>query len=134
MLVFYFFKPYDFSLSKIQNSIEQAKITNKELSERNTPELLPPLRMTAKRQDFKTDTMPLPVNPELSCSMNSIHQCFDWSRCPISSGFPVYFYESFSNDEDSWVQDVGKKSGYYTEDPDEACLFVVSGPPEQQRL
>ena len=39
----------------------------------------------------------------------------------------MYFYESLSNDEDSWVQEVGKKSGYYTEDPDEACLFVVSG-------
>ena len=61
--------------TKIQNSIEQAKITNKELSERNTPELLPPLRITAKRPNSKVDSMPPPVNPDLSCSMNSIHQC-----------------------------------------------------------
>lgn len=30
-------------------------------------------------------------------------------------------------DENSWVLEVGRKSGYLTNDPDEACLFVVSG-------
>ena len=59
--------------------------------------------------------------------MNSIHQCFDWSRCPISSGFPIYFYENMANDDNSWVHEVGRISGYYTEDPDEACLYVVPG-------
>ena len=32
-----------------------------------------------------------------------------------------------ANDESNWVQEVGRKSGYFTEDPDEACLYVVPG-------
>ena len=88
---------------------------------------MPPLRITAKRPNSKVDSMPHPVNSGLSCSMNSIHQCFDWSRCPISSGFPIYFYENMANDDNSWVHEVGRISGYYTEDPDEACLYVVPG-------
>ena len=32
-----------------------------------------------------------------------------------------------ANDDNSWVHEVGRISGYYTEDPDEACLYVVPG-------
>ena len=115
-------------LEKLQITIEQAKLTHKELSERNTPELLPPLRMTAGLQNPVTNNPHLPVNAESSCTMNSEYQCFDWSRCPISSGFPIYFYEKENmDDENEWVISVGRKSGYFTSNPDEACLFVVSG-------
>ena len=107
-------------------TIEQAKLTHKELSERSTPELLPPLRMTAAIDGNVNEILQASPISTLSCKMNS--PCFDWSRCPVSSGFPVYIYEnSMIKRDDGWVFSVGKKSGYYTKNPDEACLFVVPG-------
>ena len=53
--------------------------------------------------------------------------CFDLSRCPISSGFPVYFYNNlygWTSTKDGY--------GYLTNNPDEACLFVVSYHPESK--
>ena len=84
--------------------------------------------MTAGLQNKISDSPQLPSNVALPCTMNSESQCFDWSRCPISSGYPIYFYENDSmDDENGWANSVGRKSGYFTSDPNEACLFVVSG-------
>ena len=81
--------------------------------------------MTALVHEGAVDSYKSSINSALTCKMNS--QCFDWSRCPISSGFPVYFYKNDMDNENSWVVSVGIKSGYRTRNPEEACLFVVSG-------
>ena len=84
--------------------------------------------MTAELQNKIIDSPQFSINGVLSCTMNTESQCFDWSRCPISSGYPIYFYENDNmDDENEWVISVGRKSGYFTSDPNEACLFVVSG-------
>ena len=48
-------------------------------------------------------------------------QCFDLTRCPLSSGFPVFFYET---SKASWILD-GNGFGYRSEDPETACLYVA---------
>ena len=111
-------------LDKIMITIEQAKLTHKELSERNTPELLPPLRMTAGVDNAISELPKMSPLSAISCTMS---KCFDWSRCPISSGFPIYFYQDGIDEGDDWAISVGKKSGYFTSDPNQACLFVVAG-------
>ena len=84
--------------------------------------------MTARLQNKISESPQFPSNAALPCTMNSESQCFDWSRCPISSGYPIYFYENNNmDDENGWANFVGRKSGYFTSDPNEACLFVVSG-------
>ena len=103
------------ALDKLRISIEQAEQAQKELAERNTPELRPPLRLQAKVQDNyiaaqKTDPG--------DCRTST---CLDYARCPLSSGFPVYFY----NNVYGWTS-TKDGYGYSTSNPDEACLFVVA--------
>ena len=112
-------------LEKLNSNIAQAKLAYQDLSERNTPELLPPLRITAGVQNNVFES-PNTLETALSCTMTK-RKCFDWSRCPISSGFPIYFYQEAINEENSWVISGGLKSGYLTSNPNSACLFVVSG-------
>lgn len=101
-------------LEKLRISIEQAKIQKIELAERNTPELRPPLRLRATESDnfMGQETF------DLKCTFGS---CFDLKRCPLSSGFPVYFYNN-------WYGWTSTKDGYgyLTKNPDEACLFVAA--------
>lgn len=65
-----------------------------------------------------------------ACKMFS---CFDFSRCSVFSGFPVYFYDS---EEDlnagelapfikSMVEEYSKANIYRTYDPNTACIFVA---------
>ena len=74
------------------------------------------LRLRATPKDNFIDEV-LETGPP-KCTFGS---CFDLSRCPISSGFPVYFYNNlygWTSTKDGY--------GYLTNNPDEACLFVVS--------
>ena len=53
-----------------------------------------------------------------TCTFGS---CFDLTRCPLSSGFPVYFYNNiygWTSTKDGY--------GYMTSSPEEACLYVIS--------
>ena len=59
-----------------------------ELAERNTPELRPPLKLLATAKDNFIEHR---RQDPSTCSFGS---CFDLSRCPLSSGFPVYFYNN----------------------------------------
>lgn len=75
------------AVQKYQVSLDQLKLTHEEASRQNQPYLSRPLRLVANELINYKST--LQVKPKL-CSMNS---CFDYSRCSITSGFPVYFYE-----------------------------------------
>ena len=101
-------------LEKLRVSISQAHMLQKELAERNNPEVLPPLRILSALSNnyIASDHGTLE-----KCSMG---KCFDLARCPLSSGFPVYFYQ---NSELTWMND-GDGFGYKSEDPRTACLFV----------
>ena len=106
-------------LEKLRVSLQQAKAAQIELAERNTPELRPPLKLLANVKDNFIGQ--IKGNPS-TCTFGS---CFDLSRCPLSSGFPVYFYNNLY----SWTS-TKDGYGYLTNNPDEACLFVVSYDPE----
>ena len=91
--------------------IEQAKFALTELAERNTPELKPPLRLKALPKDNfigqdNTESVP-------DCTFGS---CFDLSRCSLSSGYPVYFYDNLFVKEEGF--------GYFSKDPNQGCLYV----------
>lgn len=103
-------------LEKLRISIEQAKTAQIELAERNTPELRPPLKLTALNSSHASNS--IRSSTPNNCSFGS---CFDLTRCPLSSGFPVYFY----NNVYGWTS-TKDGYGYLTNDPGEACLFVVS--------
>ena len=102
-------------LEKLRVSLKQAKAAQIELAERNTPELRPPLKLLPNSKD--NFLSPILQNPS-KCTFGL---CFDLSRCPLSSGFPVYFY----NNVYGWTS-TKDGYGYLTNNPDEACLFVVS--------
>lgn len=73
-------------LDRLKISVVQAQAAQREAVERNTPELAPPKRILS-------NTIPevLPSNPNSrSCRM---FNCFDHSRCALTSGFPVYLYD-----------------------------------------
>ena len=102
-------------LAKLRMNIEQAYAAQKELAERNTPELRPPLRLRASPKD---NFLAPPYHESQDCTLGT---CLDFARCPLSSGFPVYFY----NNVYGWTS-TKDGYGYLTTNPDEACLFVVS--------
>jgi hypothetical protein len=102
-------------LEKLRISIEQARTARVELAERNTPEVRPPLRLTSTPKD---NFLAGKFEHSNVCTFGT---CFDLSRCPLTSGFPVYFYNNiygWTSTKDGY--------GYLNPDPDKACLFVVS--------
>lgn len=94
------------------------------------PEISAPFIIKASKEDnFK---LPLPSLAEVShCRM---FNCFDYSRCSIISGFPVYVYDIDKyrlsvNDIEAFVKTTVRQAFRYnphiTEIPEEACLFVI---------
>ena len=69
--------------------------------------------------------------PDQRVSSNcQLHNCFDFSRCSFSSGFPVFVYERpFGHLEpDSKainILQLLKETPYYTAKPEKACLYIV---------
>lgn len=104
-------------LEKLRVSIKQAQMLQRELAERNNPEVLPPIRiLVGSEGNFGAEMHD--QTGQLECTM---WQCFDLTRCPLSSGFPVFFYET---SKASWILD-GNGFGYRSEDPETACLYVA---------
>ena len=110
---------YQYEMEKLKVSISQAKLAVQELAERNTPEILPPLRLTALNSTYPSKNLPVVTNDQ--CDMTN---CFEWSRCPISSGFPVYLYHP--NQVPDWFKNAVDQSGYRTNDPDQACIYITT--------
>ncbi|XP_054272009.1 exostosin-3-like [Macrosteles quadrilineatus] len=110
-------------LERLKLSVEQAQVAHREALQRNTPELSRPLRLVAGGPP-----LPLPPPSPLSppCSM---WQCFDHSRCALTSGLPVYLYDTELFPATSYLrtgvrQTVGFNP-HYTSDPHEACVYLV---------
>ena len=87
---------------------KQAKAAQIELAERNTPELRPPLKLLANAKDNFYGQMSLDNLPSKKCTFGS---CFDLSRCPLSSGFPVYFYNNLYGWTSTKVKILNKEVG-----------------------
>jgi alpha-1,4-N-acetylglucosaminyltransferase EXTL3 len=84
-------------LDRLKISVVQAQAAQREAVERNTPELAPPKRILS---NFTPETLTVNLNSQLCRMFN----CFDHSRCALTSGFPVYLYdpEEFSVVNEGW--------------------------------
>ncbi|KAL1473759.1 hypothetical protein MTO96_038486 [Rhipicephalus appendiculatus] len=110
-------------LDRIKLSLKQAAYAREELESRNIPLLRPPLKLLTG-EDARQLYLPAPAPPE--CQM---HSCFDYSRCSLTSGFPVYFYPT-----DDSVPELNVRASlaqildtnvHTTFDPSTACVHVV---------
>jgi len=104
-------------LEKLNASIQQTRISQLELMERNTPDVKPPLPIKPSALDKKT--MLPPVNG-LWCDMEF---CFDYSRCSITSGMPVYVYPSSTKVRPILISALQASSNLVA-DANSACLFI----------
>lgn len=73
-------------LDRLKISVVQAQAAQREAVERNTPELAPPKRVLSK-------LIPENLSPFTNSFLCRMFNCFDHSRCALTSGFPVYLYD-----------------------------------------
>ena len=91
-----------------------------------------PIMRAPERLSFPDNT-PVQHTPPTSPQLCQMISCFDYSRCSLISGFPVYVYSindylsKYSVNEfiKSSVLSSLTESPYLTKDPSTACAFVV---------
>lgn len=105
-------------LERLRVSIQQVKLQQQEYIQRNTPDIAPPLPLLPSRLPG-----PAPRLDNTSCSFSS---CLDYSRCSVTSQFPVYLYPS------STMPDLLRTSPYLTSHSGTACLYVAIVEPGTQ--
>ncbi|XP_043536191.1 exostosin-like 3 [Chiloscyllium plagiosum] len=113
-------------LLQLKNVISQTEHSYKELVAQNQPKLSLPIRLLPEKDETN---FPLPKSPN-SCRL---HSCFDYSRCPLTSGFPVYIYPldqyQFSALIDPLIKqaflETARTNIYVTNNPHIACVYVV---------
>ncbi|KAG6460744.1 exostosin-3 isoform X2 [Manduca sexta] len=117
-------------LQRLRVSADQARIAQLEAIRRDSPELAPPVQILPS---FPPSILP-PVSSsaEVHCRMFS---CFDYSRCSLTSGFPVYLYDPdvyaplASAEVDGFLKTTLRQTlGYnahLTHNPNEACVYLV---------
>lgn len=113
-------------LLQLKNVISQTEHSYKELMAQNQPKLSLPIRLLPDKDDAGLP----PPKVTRGCRL---HNCFDYSRCPLTSGFPVYVYDSdqfaFGSYLDPLVkqafQATARANVYVTENADIACLYVT---------
>ncbi len=99
-------------LERLRVSAEQARLAQEEYARRNTPEIRAPLALRA-------EMAPGPLSPPKQSSSCTMDDCFDFSRCSLTSGFPVYLYDRAEKGS-LFGGEVG-----FASRPEEACLYVV---------
>uniref|UniRef100_A0A0N4ZWP6 Glyco_transf_64 domain-containing protein n=1 Tax=Parastrongyloides trichosuri TaxID=131310 RepID=A0A0N4ZWP6_PARTI len=109
-------------LDILQQQIEEAKLLQKELNDKRNIKLFLPLkplypeynRLVLKEQKINTP-------------FNTFEDAFDFSRCSISSMFPVYVYKLPIGGTDKMKLYYNEllKNPYRIEDPYKACIFVA---------
>uniref|UniRef100_A0A0K2TLB0 glucuronosyl-galactosyl-proteoglycan 4-alpha-N-acetylglucosaminyltransferase n=1 Tax=Lepeophtheirus salmonis TaxID=72036 RepID=A0A0K2TLB0_LEPSM len=90
-------------LDRVKVSLKTSQIALDEFNLRNTPEIRAPLQL-------KSSNAPEERLAPVHSNCISMNNCFDYSRCSLSSGFPIHYYNGSKDSRP------GK----------EACLFVVS--------
>ncbi|XP_055839540.1 exostosin-3 [Episyrphus balteatus] len=118
-------------LERLKISVEQAQVAQREAVQRNTPDLALPKAIYPN--SYSKISSPLPRHAVASCEM---HNCFDHSRCSLTSGFPVYLYDpdkysvlNAGYDIDGFLKTTIKQTlGYnahIVKDPKIACIYLV---------
>ncbi|XP_034141384.1 exostosin-3 isoform X3 [Drosophila guanche] len=118
-------------LERLKMSVEQAQVAQREAVQRNTPDLALPRTLLPNSIPRKMNTVSTGV--AATCAM---HNCFDHSRCSLTSGFPVYLYDPDEHsvqkagyDIDGFLKTTLKQTlGYnahIVRDPKQACIYLV---------
>lgn len=118
-------------LDRLKMSIDQAKVTLREALQQNTPDMALPKKLFPNQ--LPSDNKPLPAKDVMKCEMSN---CFDYSRCSLTSGLPVYLYDPDhfnilkpNYDIDGFLKTTIKQTlGYnahLVSDPKIACIFLV---------
>ncbi|XP_059165262.1 exostosin-like 3 [Physella acuta] len=113
-------------VSQIKMALEQIRFEQEE-SKSYIPIIRAPHRILMEVD--ASDKVPMPSSSQ-HCKMES---CFDFSRCSLVSGFPVYFYSEaeytngFTNLESiySVLKTIFDQNIYITNTPANACVFIV---------
>lgn len=113
-------------LLQLKNVISQTEHSYKELMAQNQPKLSLPIRLLPDKDE---SDFPLPKSNR-NCRL---HNCFDYSRCPLTSGFPVYVYNSdqfqFGSSLDPLIkqafESTVRTNVYVTENANIACLYII---------
>ncbi|GFO45755.1 exostosin-like 3 [Plakobranchus ocellatus] len=127
-------------IGQVRLSLDQIKFERDE-SLAYIPNIRAPVKILHDTNSFLHDDKdaqyPYETFSSEKCSMET---CFDFSRCSLVSGFPVYFYDPsvhilsmpghmhFTTTGErllSIVQQFFDKSVYRTREPEKACMFVV---------
>ena len=109
-------------LERLRSSIRQAKFAQEEFALRNTPEIRAPLSLQAS---ISNNVRILPPEHPTSCA--DVENCFDYSRCSLTSRFPVYIYNDETRGDKSIFEVLSRSNLLVTSNPDRACIFLVSG-------
>lgn len=117
-------------LQRLRVSADQARLAQLEAIRRDTPELASPAQILPSQ--------PPPILPSINSSKEincRMHSCFDHSRCSLTSGFPIFFYDPdiysplAGAEVDGFLKTTLRQTlGYnvhFTQNPDEACLYIV---------
>ncbi|XP_068145127.1 exostosin-3 [Drosophila tropicalis] len=118
-------------LERLKISVEQAQVAQREAVQRNTPDLALPRTLMPSALPRKMNAVSVGV--AASCEM---HNCFDHSRCSLTSGFPVYLYDPDEYsvqrkgyDIDGFLKTTLKQTlGYnvhIVKEPKQACIYLV---------
>ncbi|CAK8684115.1 exostosin-like 3 [Clavelina lepadiformis] len=128
------------SLTKIEQTVKKAQTEletlkrqiiqlKNEQKEAEKPKMAAPARLLA------TETDNVHINPPKHYYKCQMQDCFDYSRCSLTSQFPVYVYPHKAQTDEtpfsttSFVLDVTRTAfqsiPYMTSDPAVACLYVV---------
>ncbi|XP_015365982.1 PREDICTED: exostosin-3 [Diuraphis noxia] len=113
-------------LDKLKISVKQAQVAENEAIIQNSPNLAPPTIILPKNPP---SFIPLSVNTRYTC--RNMKNCFDYSRCSLTSGFPFYFYrpeelpELVSMSLNKIVFQVLRYNPHFTNNSDNACVYVA---------
>lgn len=115
-------------IQQLKLNLDQLKVEEQEFANRFQPLLKAPEQILY--DDVNRNVAKQPPASPANCRM---HACFDYSRCSLFSGFPVYVYgfENHFKDEnlDSFIKSAVyhsfDKSPYVVNTASSACVFVV---------
>ncbi len=126
-------------LDRLQISLQQAKVAEKEAMERNTPRLgrpkpIPPFHHFPSSQEKEhLPNSPFKKSPYNYLSHCQMDSCFDYSLCPMYSPFHFYPFKYFSNQslnsaDSTSIKTLDKtirSNEYSTQDKLKSCLFLL---------
>ncbi|CAH1773647.1 unnamed protein product [Owenia fusiformis] len=115
-------------LDQLKLTMQNTRLEQEDVLKRNMLEMQLPHRILPSLEDS------IHIDPPKAHTACAMHTCFDYSRCSISSGFPVYFYSPLDYTLTktplhpfikSSVMNAFNSNPHSTFDPHIACIYVI---------